>query len=132
MKVDNQVTGNSGLYYTCFKLSCMGWNVMPTSRNAQGVDIIAYSQDGTHFIGVQVKTLTKRNPVPLGKNIDRIMGHFWVIVNNVPSGPKAFILLPEEIKKFARKGEKDGRVSYWLRPSEYDTDVFGEAWDRIK
>jgi hypothetical protein len=59
MKADNQITGNIGLYYTCFKLSRMGWNVLPTARNARGIDIIAYNHDSTNFIGVQVKALSK-------------------------------------------------------------------------
>jgi hypothetical protein len=32
---------------------------MPTARNARGVDIIAYDQNGTRFIGIQVKALKK-------------------------------------------------------------------------
>ena len=64
MKLNLQVTGNVGLYYTCYHLSRMGWNVMPTARNARGIDLIAYNQDGSKFIGVQVKSLSKRNPVP--------------------------------------------------------------------
>jgi hypothetical protein len=39
---------------------------MPTTRNVRGVDIIAYNQDAIHKIAVQVKTLSKRSPVPLG------------------------------------------------------------------
>lgn len=131
MKADNQITGNIGLYYTCFKLSRMGWNVLPTARNARGIDIIAYNQDGTNFIGVQVKALSKRNPVPIGASIDKIMGDFWIIITNVANEPNAFILLPEEVKEKAHRGEKDGRVSYWLQPSSYDSDDFREAWHRI-
>src|SRR3989339_1700810 len=99
MKTDNQITGNIGLYYTCFKLSCLGWNVMPTARNARGVDIIAYSQDATRKLAIQVKALSKRNPVPLGTSLEKVMGDFWVIVNKVASStPSAFILLPSEVK----------------------------------
>jgi hypothetical protein len=65
--------------YCCYKLSGLGWNVMPTARNARGVDIIAYNADASHFIGIQVKTLSKRNPVPLGSSLDKCMGDFWVI-----------------------------------------------------
>ncbi|ABM23214.1 hypothetical protein Sputw3181_0363 [Shewanella sp. W3-18-1] len=43
MKLETQVTGNIGMYYACYKLSCMGWNVMPTARNARGIDIIRHS-----------------------------------------------------------------------------------------
>ena len=131
MKLDTQVTGNIGLYYTCYRLSRMGWNVMPTARNARGIDIIAYNREGTEFIGIQVKTLSKRNPVPLGSNLEKIMGDYWVIVNNVSKEPNAFVLLPEEVKSLAHRGEKEGRVSYWLQPVSYDNEQFKEAWHRI-
>jgi len=52
-------------------------------------------------------------------------------VNNVIKEPNAFILLPDEVKILAHRGEKDGRISYWLQPTTYDTVQFKEAWDRI-
>jgi hypothetical protein len=132
MKQNIQITGNAGLFYTCYRLSCLGWNVMPTARNARGIDMVAYNQDGSEFVGVQVKSLSKRNPVPLGTSLDKIMGHFWVIVYNVTTGdPVAFIMEPSEVKERAHRGEKDGHVSYWLQPDAYDTDEFREAWQRI-
>lgn len=110
----------------------LGWNVMPTARNARGVDIIAYSRDATHFCGIQVKALSKRSPVPLGNSLDKIMGDFWVIVNKVASpSPCAFVLLPMEVRERAHRGEKDGRVSYWLQPGEYEQDAFRDNWQRI-
>ncbi|WP_420390982.1 hypothetical protein [Marinobacter sp.] len=131
MKLETQVTGNIGLYYVCYHLSRLGWNVMPTARNARGIDVIAYDRTGTEFIGVQVKALTKRNPVPLGNSLDKIMGDFWVIVNNIEKEPQTYVLLPEEVKRLAHRGEKDGRVSYWLQPKSYCVDDYFEAWGRI-
>jgi hypothetical protein len=131
MKLEMQITGNIWLYYTCYRLSLMGWNVMPTSCNARGIDIIAYSINGSRFIGVQIKALSKRNPVPIGTSLDKIMGYFWIIVNNVAQGPCAFVMLPSEVKEKAHRGEKDGRISYWLQPTSYDTDEFREMWHRI-
>lgn len=131
MKLETQVTGNIGMYYACYKLSCMGWNVMPTTRNARGIDIIAYNKSGTEFIGVQVKALSKRDPVPLGNSLDKIMGDYWLIVNNVTKEPNAFVMKPDEVKALAHRGEKDGTVSYWLQPVSYDTPEFKEAWYRI-
>jgi hypothetical protein len=131
MSLDPQITGNVGLYYCCYQLSLRGWNVMPTARNARGVDIVAYSRDGKRFIGVQVKALSKRNPVPLGTHLERVMGDFWVIVNKVASTPSAFIMLPEEVIERSHRGERDGRVSYWLQPADYDQDEFKEKWNRI-
>ena len=130
-KLDAQIVGNAGLYFTCYRLSLLGWNAMPTSRNARGIDIVAYSRDGKRFLGIQVKSLSKRAPVPLGKSLDRIMGDFWVIIAKVVSEPTIFILTPEEIKKRAHRGEKDGRVSYWLQPKDYELEEFREAWHRI-
>jgi hypothetical protein len=128
---DAQVTGNIGLYWTCYHLSRMGWNVMPTSRNARGVDIIAYNSDCSRTVGIQVKTLSKKNPVPLGTTLDKIIGDFWVVVNNIITSPVSYIILPSEVKHLAHRGEKDGRVSYWLQPSSYCVERFREAWHRI-
>lgn len=131
-RLDPQLTGNVGLYYCCYRLSLLGWNVMPTARNARGVDIIAYSRDASRFVGVQVKALSKRSPVPLGSSLDKIMGDFWVIVNKVATPtPSAFILLPSEVRERAHRSEKDGRVSYWLQPGDYEQGPFREAWERI-
>lgn len=127
-----QLVGNAGLYYCCYRLSLRGWNVMPTARNARGVDIIAYSQDASCFVAVQVKTLSKRDPVPLGTSLDKIMGDFWVVVTNVAAtSPSAFILLPAEVRAGAHTGRRDGRVSYWLQPRAYEQESFHEKWERI-
>lgn len=132
MKLETQVVGNIGLYYVCYHLSRMGWNVMPTARNARGIDVVAYNKEGTYFIGVQVKALSKKAPVPLGTSLEKVMGDYWVVVNNVASElPSAFIMLPEEVTSLAHRGEKDGRVSYWLQPKAYCVAKFEEAWSRI-
>lgn len=104
---------------------------MPTSRNARGVDIIAYNRDCSKMISIQVKTLSRRNPVPLGKSLEKVMGDFWIIVNDVASEPKTYIMLPQEVKELAHRGEKNGKVSYWLQPKAYCIDKFHEAWYRI-
>jgi hypothetical protein len=131
MKLDPQLTGNAGLYYCCYQLSLLGWNVMPTARNARGVDILVYSQDANRKLAIQVKALSKRNPVPLGSSLDKVMGDVWVIVNKVATSPSAFILLPSEVKELAKKGEKEGRISYWLQPTSYEQPLFHDKWERI-
>lgn len=132
MKHSTQVVGNSGLYLACFELSQRGWNVMPTARNARGVDIIAYDADATSFRGLQVKALSKKAPVPLGKTLDKVMGDFWIIINNLATSPQAYILTPEEVIERAHRGEKEGRVSYWLQPRDYAVEQFRDAWERIE
>ena len=131
-KLEQQIVGNIGLYYVSYRLSQLGWNVMPTARNAKGIDLIAYSLGGPLYVGIQVKSLSKRNPVPLGTNLDRIIGNYWVIVYKVVDNPVAFIMKPEEVKQRAHRGERANKVSYWLQPSTYDIDDFREAWNRIE
>jgi hypothetical protein len=127
-----QVVGNIGMYYAAYRLSQHGWNVMPTSRNARGVDLLAYDVGAHIFKAVQVKALSNRNPVPLGNTLDKLMGDWWIIVTNAGSAnPVCFIMKPDEVKQLAHRGEKDERISYWLQPKQYDKDQFREAWDRI-
>ncbi len=129
--MNTQIVGNAGLYYVCYELSKKGWNVMPTSRNAKGVDIIAYKDNltATRYISVQVKALSKRSPVPLGNSIEKIMGDFWTIVI-LDKTPNIYILKPDNVKNLAHKGEKDGRVSLWLQPNAYENSK--DRWDIIE
>lgn len=127
-----QIVGNAGLYLACYELSLRGWNVMPTSRNARGVDIIAYNESATAFKGLQVKALSKKAPVPLGQSLDKIMGDYWIIINNLATRPQCFILTPSEVLARAHRGEKEGRVSYWLQPKEYALAEFEGKWERIE
>lgn len=131
MALSAQVVGNVGLYFVCYQLSLRGWNVMPTARNARGVDIVAYNHDCSRLITIQVKTLSQRAPVPLGTSLDRVMGDYWIIVNQVVKEPTAFVMMPDEVRRLAHRGEKEGRVSFWLQPGTYDVADYRSAWNRI-
>jgi hypothetical protein len=129
---NNQVVGNVGLFFVCYHLSRLGWNVMPTARNARGIDILIYSQDAVRKLTIQVKALSKRNPVPLGAKLDNLFGDFFVVCNNVASDtPACYVLTPTEVAGLAHKGEKEGKFSYWLQPKDYAVSEFHEKWLRI-
>jgi hypothetical protein len=82
-----QVIGNIGMYYAAYRLSRMGWNVMPTSRNARGIDLLIYDASARHYKGIQVKALSKlKPPVPLGLSTDNLMGDWWIIVTKAGRG----------------------------------------------
>lgn len=130
-KHPSQIVGNIGLYYACYKLSALGWNVMSTSRNARGIDIICFSMDGARMVTVQVKSLSKKTTVPLGTSLDKLMGDFWIIVNSVVTKPQTYILLPHEVRAMAARAEREGKVTYWLEPKKYAIAEFREKWDRI-
>ena len=132
MKLAPNIVGNIGLYWVCFKLSELGWNVMPTSRNTRGIDVICFSMDGTRTHTIQVKSLMKQPAVPLGKSLDKIMGDFWVIVNSLDTGkPLTYILRSREVRARAKRSGKEVKVSYWLETKKYAVDEFKEKWQRI-
>ena len=129
MKRPPQIVGNIGLYYACYQLSMLGWNVMPTARNARGIDIVCFSMDGTRMRTVQVKSLSKRTAVPLGQDLAKVMGDFWIVVNSLETDqPQAFVLLPHEVRAMAAQ---DGKGAYWLERKKYDADEFAEKWSRV-
>jgi hypothetical protein len=128
--VSQQVTGNVGMYYAAYRLSQKGWNVMPTARNARGIDLVIYDTGG-HYRGIQIKTLSKRSAVPLGiKGLDSLMGDWWIIVIGAVSDPECFIMRPDEVRKLAVR-DQGGARAYWLPAKQYQTDEFREAWHRI-
>lgn len=104
---------------------------MPTARNAQGIDIVAYSTDGRRYLGIQVKSVSRLMPVPVGTSPDRVMGDYWIIVTKVTADPVTFILTSEEVRSLARPSGKDGPTSYWIEVCDYSGDEFREAWSRI-
>lgn len=129
---NQQTVGNIGLFYVCYQLSRLGWNVMPTARNAKGVDILIYNQNGTRTHTIQVKTLSKGSPVPLSNSLDHLFADFVVICRHVTrQTPECFVITPDEIRRLVHRGEKDGRVSFWLQPRDYAVGEFLEKWDRI-
>lgn len=131
-RVAAQVVGNAGLYFVCFRLSQAGWNVMPTARNAKGIDLIAYSADAKRVVTVQVKALSRRSPVPLGAKPPEFIANFVVVCRKVDAAvPECFVLAGSEIPDLAYRGVKDGRITWWLQPRRYENQPYVEAWHRI-
>jgi hypothetical protein len=77
-KSPNQLVGNMGLFHVCYELSKRGWNCLPTSRNAKGIDLVIYSQDAKKMLTIQVKSLSHKNPVPFGKT-QNMMAEFLIV-----------------------------------------------------
>jgi len=136
-KSDNQITGNVGLYFACYRLSKLGWNVLPTSRNTKGIDLLLYRFNGDVSVTktIQIKTLSKRAPVPLGKKLDNLFADWFIICQGISlsENPKCFILSKKEILDLKHTGKNDkGEISYWLQPKKgYEKKEFEENWERI-
>lgn len=127
MPIDKQVVGNAGLFYVCYQLSRLGWNVLPTSRNARGVDILAYHPDKPKPVTIQVKALSERKAVGLGDSRHLIADYLVVCVRAVgdhAAEPICHLLRTEDVIEEFKKGtkgftiaKKDGK--WWLEPKGY-------------
>lgn len=133
LKLPTQVVGNVGLYYVCYRLSLMGWNAMPTARNARGVDLLTYSGSGTKKLSFQVKALSKRAAVPLGHGLDNLIADWLIVVTRVaqfPDAPICYVMTIPEVERLVSVSA-DGKRTHWLEPKRYDSDEFREQWERI-
>ena len=92
---------------------------MPTSRNAKGVDIIIYSQDGITKHTIQVKSLSKKLGVPLGNKLENFIADYTIICWNVISSPEVFINETKKMIQNPIRRDKEGKISYWLSPPEF-------------
>jgi len=136
-KPSKQIIGNAGLYYICYELSKRGWNVLPTSRNTKGVDIIIFSQKAQRRYTIQVKSLSKRDPVPLGSSLENLFGDYLIICRKVfDDKPEIFIAKISDVKNgsLIHEGIRNERKSYWLQPKDYEQfkdnwEIIGEGYD---
>lgn len=115
-RTNNQLTGNVGLYYVCYRLSRLGWNVLPTSRNARGVDIVVYDQKGKRRHTIQVKTLSTENNIPLGSDSSPLLADYLVICRNVSIEPELFVAEMAE----ARHAAINHKGGLWIPTPRYE------------
>jgi hypothetical protein len=125
------VVGNAGLYFVSFELTRLGWNAIPTSRNARGVDVLIYSQDAKRKWGVQVKSLSKPSDVPMGSDLANLLADFYVVAVGVmgKAAPVCYVLTAEEVRANVTCNTKSSERSYWLSRRFYKEHV--AMWEKI-
>ena len=126
-----QLVRNVGLFYVCYEFSKRGWNALPTSRNAKGIDIIAYSQDGNRTKSIQVKSLSARNPVPFGgaENLSLIADYVIICRKVFEERPEIFIMTSKDVIKGAHSALGKSGKSHWLEAKQYE--LFRDKWSKI-
>ncbi len=142
--LSKQIVANVGLYWTSYRLSLGGWNALPTSRNAKGVDLIIYNEDASKTATIQVKSLSKlvristRTGLPTGQDVgvgsrSHMMANYYVICTGVANAediPSCFILTRAEAVK-ALAADADGEQE-WLDHKRYGVEANREAWAKIR
>jgi hypothetical protein len=128
-KLPQHLVRNAGVFYVCHRLSQMGWNATPTTRYSSGPNVVIESADAERTWRLKVRSLSKRDPVPLGKNPQ--INADWVIacIRVRTDNPKCFVMTPDEVSKLATRDKRG--PNHWLDQRHYDTEEFAERWDRI-
>lgn len=133
-----QAVANAGLYYVGYELSKRGWNVLPTTRNARGPDLIIYSQDADIKLAVQVKALSTRTTVILGDSVNRTEDFLIVcILTDTGTTPEVFILPGDQVWPVSKLGTlahrsetKGGGETYWITYKDYKR--FRDRWGPLE
>jgi hypothetical protein len=128
-KLPQRLVRNAGVFYVCHRLSQMGWSALPKTRYAKGPNVVIDSEDEKRTCRLKVRSLSKRAPVPLGK--DPHIDADWVVVCTRvrADSPRCYVLTPDEVGKLANRDKRGD--NYWLEIAQYDTEEFAERWNRI-
>ena len=100
------ISGMTGVYLTAAELSKRGFVISPTSRGAEGADLLVTDQECQHVYTVQVKTDKGGTFWLLGKNGVKISRtHIYVFVRyaKLKRGEvvKFYIVPSKEVSEFA-------------------------------
>ena len=90
--------------------------------------MVIESQESERMCRLKVRSLSKRDPVPLGKN--PTIDADWVVVCTGVRGdsPRCYVLRPREVGKLATRDKRG--PNFWLE-QRYHTEEFAERWDRM-
>ena len=111
-KLPQRLVRNAGVFYACHRLSQMGWDARPRMRYAKGPNVVIESEDSEHTWRLKVRSLSKRDPVPLGK--DPHIDADWVVVCTGvrTNSPRCYVLTPDEVSEQATRDKRG--PNHWL------------------
>ena len=112
---NKQAVGNAGLFYVSYTLSKRGWNVLITSRNSEGPDMIIYSNSGKESHTIQIKSSGLLNhTVNVGLKPEKfLISEFAILCSNIKTtSPIMHIAKTSDFILHPSKG------GYYIKPKE--------------
>ncbi len=111
---NRQITGMRGVYLVAAELSRLGFIVSPTSRGAQGADLLVTDQNCRRTFSVQVKTDSRGSNFLTGKKVVVSKSHIYVFVRI------------RKLKKLISDENKEGEIiEYYVVPSKIVSEKMG-------
>jgi hypothetical protein len=113
-RLDNSLIGNAGVYHVACQLSLRGLIVLPTVRNAPGIDLVAVHPDGSRNANIQVKSSQDRVRFwPLGSKYVNFKGpnNYYAFVRYVKKERafEVFFVHADQVIEDAARDTKEGR-----------------------
>lgn len=92
------------------------------SRNS--FELISVQNGGSRK--VRIRTLAKRNPVPMGRKLSNYAEDFLIVCRNIKKDPEFYVFNMSEAIEHTTRKLKNGEESYWLEPP--DLIKFRDNW----
>ena len=122
----NTITRNTGIYYTCFRLSQKDWNIIVVANGRR--ELHRVDRDGIQHT-LKIRSLSKEVPAQFPQGLDILDDiDYLVICNNLQGQPKMVILEPETVKRIIHKDWLNDNA-YWLQNADYNR--CGMTFDQI-
>jgi hypothetical protein len=132
MPSEKQLTGMRGVYLVAAELSGHGLIASPTSRSAQGADILCTDAECKKAFSVQVKTKsTKASYWLLSPDYKRFLSdsHIYVFVNVKERGaPTEFFIIPSKVVAKKAYVEPFGK-DIWYSFTVKDAQSYQDKWE---
>lgn len=136
---NKQIIGNQGLHYVSFMLSRRGFNLAITARNAKGADILIYNDRCDSVKTIQVKSVTNRYSVNVGRTEDaeempQLICDYWIFVNLGYETPRCYIFTRDEAQMIVERNynvDQNDKFNWWLHPGDIYSPDFEERWEKI-
>jgi len=98
--IDRSLIGIAGAHFVAGEMSKRGYVVTLTSRNTEGIDLLASDKKGTKPIAIQVKTTTQKNWM-LNKKADNLISedlfYIFVLLKGENEMPEFFIVPSKDV-----------------------------------
>lgn len=110
-------------------LESKGWKVtekLHKIKSSYGIE----KQDKPVIKTVRMRSLSKKDPVPMGRSLKSYDEDFLIVCRNVIHTPEMFVLTMEEALQKVSKKIKSGSESYWIEPPDYKE--FLDNWDALQ
>jgi hypothetical protein len=150
MGTKNSLIGIAGVHLVAAELAVNGIIGTVTSRNTEGIDLLASRMDGLKNVGVQVKTSTRKDQTwMLGKKAEVKYSDdfYYVFVELKPGapGPEYFVLPSRTVarltkarnKQWLKEPGKNGRKrrpnsirNFWFT-TDHQADKYRRRWDLL-